>query len=308
MNPQVNTTPAAVEPTPQVDPQPVQTTVEENTQLDATQKSSEMQPEASGTSIDNQTDVTNPNESKTIDYEAENAELKKQLEILQQNQQAQIDLAERLGTNKVDDIQLLQANNQMDILDNQAQQAYVNICNKFGVDYRSDKIQESAKALKERDPQAFYDLQYQLEQLDGEVGARRQELNNFILNRQYETAISKHQALLNASPVLQQTLNQYIQDSGLIEPQTQVDKFMEYAMAIQREAFEYGKIFAQQEAMKQPTSPANVLNNSVATQTTTFNQEPPRTFTRAEIANMSQSDFEKYEKEIDRAQREGRIV
>lgn len=232
--------------------------------------------------------------------------LQKQVQEYQAKEQETRELLSRLGTDGNTDIQVLEAIKQRDIIDNQAQQAYVKLCNKYGVDYRAENIEASAKALKEKDPQAYYDLQYELGQLDNIVNEKRGVIDNFITQKQVQTSLNEYGQLLNASPALKQQLNSYLNTVPLTDPVNQIDTFMQMATAIQREAIEIGKILAQQQAQAQ--SPANVLNNSVMAQQTSYAATPPKTWTRQEIAAMSDKEFAKYEKEIDRAVREGRVI
>lgn len=232
--------------------------------------------------------------------------LQKQVQEYQAKEQETRELLSRLGTDGTTDIQVLEAIKQRDIIDNQAQQAYVKLCNKYGVDYRAENIEASAKALKEKDPQAYYDLQYELGQLDSIVNEKRGVIDNFITQKQVQTSLNKYGQLLNASPALKQQLNSYLNTVPLTDSVNQIDTFMQMATAIQREAIEIGKILAQQQAQAQ--SPANVLNNSVMAQQTSYAATPPKTWTRQEIAAMSDKEFAKYEKEIDRAVREGRVI
>lgn len=232
--------------------------------------------------------------------------LQRQVQEYQAKEQETRELLSRLGTDGTTDIQVLEAIKQRDIIDNQAQQAYVKLCNKYGVDYRAENIEASAKALKEKDPQAYYDLQYELGQLDSIVNEKRGVIDNFITQKQVQTSLNKYGQLLNASPALKQQLNSYLNTVPLTDPVNQIDTFMQMATAIQREAIEIGKILAQQQAQAQ--SPANVLNNSVMAQQTSYTATPPKTWTRQEIAAMSDKEFAKYEKEIDRAVREGRVI
>lgn len=232
--------------------------------------------------------------------------LQKQVQEYQAKEQETRELLSRLGTDGTTDIQVLEAIKQRDIIDNQAQQAYVKLCNKYGVDYRAENIEASAKALKEKDPQAYYDLQYELGQLDNIVNEKRGVIDNFITQKQVQSSLKQYGQLLNASPALKQQLNSYLNTVPLTDPVNQINTFMQMATAIQREAIEIGKILAQQQAQAQ--SPANVLNNSVMAQQTSYAATPPKTWTRQEIAAMSDKEFAKYEKEIDRAVREGRVI
>ena len=301
----VNTNP--VDNNVNVDPQPAQPPVEENTNpVSATQNTTE------NGMVDNQVDNPVVEQQSTDTTNLPNAEedvnaLKKQLEEYRLRDEEVRQLSERLGTDKVPDVQIFEAQRNLDILDNQAQQAYITLCNQFGVDYRPDKIEASANELKAKDPQKFYELQNRIEKLDKLVTQKRNEANHIFRQRELNLALAKHQQILNASPMLQQQLNSYLRNANIDNPMQQIDMFVDMAQAIQREAFEYGKIFAQQENLKQQQNPNNVLNNTVMATNQSYSGQAPKIFTRAEIANMSQSEFEKYEKEIDQAVREGRI-
>ena len=301
----VNTNP--VDNNVNVDPQPAAMPVEENTNpVSATQNTTENgmvdNPVDNPTVEQEPTDATNlPNAEEDVNA------LKKQLEEYRLRDEEVRQLSERLGTNKVPDVQIFEAQRNLDILDNQAQQAYITLCNQFGVDYRPDKIEASANELKAKDPQKFYELQNRIEKLDNLVTQKRNEANQFIRQRELNLALAKHQQILNASPMLRQQLSSYLRNANIDNPMQQLDMFVDMAQAIQREAFEYGKIFAQQESLKQQQNPNNVLNNTVMATNQSYSGQAPKIFTRAEIANMSQSEFEKYEKEIDQAVREGRI-
>lgn len=301
----VNTNP--VDNNVNVDPQPAAMQVEENTNpVSATQNTTENgmvdNPVDNPTVEQEPTDATNlPNVEEDINS------LKQQLEEYRLRDEEVRQLSERLGTNKVPDVQIFEAQRNLDILDNQAQQAYITLCNQFGVDYRPDKVEASANELKAKDPQKFYELQNRIEKLDNLVTQKRNEANQFIRQRELNLALAKHQQILNASPMLQQQLNSYLRNANIDNPMQQIDMFVDMAQAIQREAFEYGKIFTQQENLKQQQNPNNVLNNTVMATNQSYSGQAPKIFTRAEIANMSQSEFEKYEKEIDQAVREGRI-
>lgn len=301
----VNTNP--VDNNVNVDPQPAQPQVEENTNpVSATQNTTD------NGMVDNPVDNPVVEQQPTDTTNLPNAEedvntLKKQLEEYRLRDEEVRQLSERLGTNKVPDVQIFEAQRNLDILDNQAQQAYITLCNQFGVDYRPDKIEASANELKAKDPQKFYDLQNKIEKLDNLVTQKRNEANQFIRQRELNLALAKHQQMLNASPMLQQQLSSYLRSANIDNPMQQIDMFVDMAQAIQREAFEYGKIFAQQESLKQQQNPNTVLNNTVMSTNQSYSGQAPKIFTIAEIANMSQSEFEKYEKEIDQAAREGRI-
>lgn len=284
----------------------VQQAVEENTATEVTNNNVETG------ATNNQSEVVNePEKATEIPQDTPNAEedinaLKKQLEEYKLREDEVRQLSERLGTNNVNDFQILEANKQLDIIDNQAQQAYISLCNQFGVDYRPDKIEASANELKAKDPQAYYDLNYKLGQLDAAVNKQRTEINNFVRNREVNIAMNKYSNILNASPMLKQQLASYLETVNPVHPMQDIDMFMNMAQAIQMEAFEYGKLFAQQQAQK-PANPSESLNTTVMSQQQSYSGQAPRIFTRQEIANMSQAEYEKYADEIDRAVMEGRV-
>lgn len=296
IQPQVNTEPVA--PVENAAPQQTPVVEENVSQAEPTENKAE-----TGTVEqvvdDKPTDV--PNATEDI------AALKKQLEEYRLRDEEVKQLADRLGTNQVQDMQLFEAQKQLDIIDNQAQQQYIALCNQYGVDYRPDKIEASANELKANNPQAFYELQNKIEKLDNAITSKRNEVNNFVRNREIDLSINKYNKILNASPMLSQQLNTYLNTAPLDNVSQQIDTFMQMAQAIQMEAFEYGKLYAQQQATQTPVNPVDTLNGSVMATNQAYAATQPKVWTRQEIANMSQAEFEKYEKDIDLAIKEGRL-
>ena len=278
--------------------------VEENAQVDTTENEvvdGETQEVVSEQPQEVETPVEAQQQPEDIEH------LKKQLDEYRLRDEEINQLSERLGTNKIQDVQIFEANKQLDILDNQAQQAYINLCNQFGVDYRPDKIEASANELKAKDPQAYYDLNYRLGQLDSTVTKQRQQVQQFIRNREIAISLDKYRNILTASPALNQQLNSYLEASNTTNPTQDIDMFMSMAQAIQKEAFEYGKLFAQQEFNKTKTSPAEVLNQSSMVQNgvgTTGNMKP---LTMSEIEKMDLATYSKYAAQIDKLRLEGKL-
>lgn len=290
-----------------------QAIVQENTTVDGvTEKVQENLVEGPTTLVDNQGDINTQVDNKNAttdqpDTSNEMNDLKRQLEEYRLKEEELKNLSQRLGTDKQGDVQIAAAYQQLDIVNNQAQQAYIQLCNEFGVDYRPDRIEASAKELLEKNPQGYYDLQYRLNQLDTIVENKRAEVGNFIHARQMETARAKYEQVLNASPAMASAMNAYLGANQGHNPIELMDGFMELATPMYREAFEYGKLYAQQEAMKANNQPANILNNNTIVNNTGYTAEAPKLFTRAEIANMDDATFAKYEKEIDRQYKAGLI-
>ena len=290
-----------------------QAIVQENTTVDGvTEKVQENLVEGPTTPVDTQGDINTQVDNKNAttdqpDTSNEMNDLKRQLEEYRLKEEELKNLSQRLGTDKQGDVQIAAAYQQLDIVNNQAQQAYIQLCNEFGVDYRPDRIEASAKELLEKNPQGYYDLQYRLNQLDTIVESKRTEVGNFIHARQMETARAKYEQVLNASPAMANAMNAYLGANQGHNPIELMDGFMELATPMYREAFEYGKLYAQQEAMKANNQPANILNNNTIVNNTGYTAEAPKLFTRAEIANMDDRTFAKYEKEIDRQYKAGLI-
>lgn len=280
---------------------------EENAQVETTQTNVE------GDVTNNQTEVSNESvKANEISQDTPNAQeditsLKKQLEEYRLKEEEINQLSNRLGTNNVSDYQIFEANKQLDILDNQAQQAYIALCNQFGVDYRPEKIEASANELKSKDPQAYYDLNYRLSQLDATVNQQRAQVTNFIRNREIQIAMDKYRPILNASPMLSQQLNNYLQTAHPANPVQDIDMFISMAQSIQREAFEYGKLFAQQEANKATQNPQEILNSNSIVQNSNGATGTMKPLTLSDIEKMDLATYSKYAAQIDKLRLEGKL-
>lgn len=280
---------------------------EENAQVETTQTTVE------GDATNNQAEVpSEPVKANEIPQDTPNAQedieaLKKQLDEYKLKEEEVKQLSNRLGTNNVSDYQIFEANKQLDILDNQAQQAYIALCNQFGVDYRPEKIEASANELKTKDPQAYYDLNYRLSQLDATVNQQRAQVTNFIRNREIQLAMDKYKPILNASPMLSQQLNNYLQTAHPANPTQDIDMFMTMAQSIQREAFEYGKLFAQQEANKATQNPQEILNSNSIVQNSNGVTGTVKPLTLSDIEKMDLATYSKYAAQIDKLRLEGKL-
>lgn len=207
------------------------------------------------------------------------------------------DLRERLGVkDQVQDNQIFSAQQQLGIVENQAQQEYINLCNQYGVDYRPDKIDASGKELLEKNPQAFYELRYKLEGLNNAVEQKRQEVNTFIEQRDIGSALSRNQEILKASPTLGNIVNYYLSQGSITG--NDIDRIADMGKAMMAEAFEMGRQYALNN--KEAVKPAEVLNN------TTISQQAPstpvatnNTITLADVEKMDAATYKAHEKEID---------
>lgn len=290
-----------------------QATVQENTTVDGvTENVGDSPVEGPTTPIDNQGDINTQVDNKNAttdqpDTSDEVNDLKRQLEEYRLKEEELKNLSQRLGTDKQGDVQIAAAYQQLDIVNNQAQQAYIQLCNEFGVDYRPDKIEASAKELLEKNPQGYYDLQYRLNQLDTIVENKRAEVGNYIYQRQMQAAHAKYNQVLNASPAMANAMNAYIGANQGHNPIELMDGFMELATPMYREAFEYGKLYAQQEAMKAAQQPAQVLNNNTITNNTSHSVDLPTTLTLADVEKMDVKTYAKNAALIDKLYAEGKL-
>lgn len=294
-----------------------QTNVQENNStVDATQNVQENAVESPTTPVEGQGDINtqvDSNLSTTGNVEASNetsddvTELRRQLDEYKLKEEELLNLSQRLGTDKQGDTQIAAAYQQLEIVNNQAQQAYIQLCNEFGVDYRPDKIEASAKELLEKNPQGYYDLQYRLNQLDTIVENKRAEVGNFIYNRQLQAANNKYANVLNASPAMKEALNAYMGVNRNVNPIEAMDGFMNLAAPMYREAFEYGKLYAQQEAIKAAQQPKEILNNSTIATSTSHTIDTPPTLTLADVEKMDVKTYAKNAALIDKLYAEGKL-
>ena len=277
-----------------------QTTVTENTQSETITDS---QPEGSVTTVSEPEGTSTPTEDKKP-VEGEpvvSDDIQKKLDKLAEYElkdKELTDLKDRLGVkDTVQDNQVFSAQQQLAIVENLAQQEYIKLCNAYGVDYRPDKIDASGKELQEKNPRAFYELRYKLEGLNSQIEAKREEVNNFVQQREFATAFERNKQVLEASPAISRVVKSYV-DSGNISA-SDIDAIVKSGLDIAQEAFEMGRQAALAE--KQTVSPAKVLNNNTISQQA---QSTPivenKQFTLEDIASMDMETYKAHQKEIDK--------
>ena len=207
------------------------------------------------------------------------------------------DLKDRLGVkDTIQDNQIFSAQQQLAIVENQAQQEYIRLCNQYGVDYRPDKIDASGKELLEKDPQKFYELRYKLEGLNNQIEAKRQEVETFVQQREFSAAFERNKQVFDASPAISRVVKEYI-DAGATP--ADIDGIVKSGLSIAQEAYEMGRQAALNEKAK--VDPAKVLNNntiSQQSQSTPVVENKP--FTLEDIANMDIETYKAHQKEIDK--------
>lgn len=261
------------------------------------------QPEGSTTQVSESDGTSTPTEDKSsVEGEPKvSDEIQKKLDRLAEyevKEKELTDLKGRLGINdNIPDTQVFSAQQQLAIVENQAQQEYIRLCNEYGVDYRPDKIDASGKELLEKDPQRFYELRYKLEGLNNQIEAKRNEVNNFVQQREFALAYEKNKQVLEASPAISRAVKRYV-DSGTIDAKD-VDEIVSVGLDIAKEAFEMGRQAALNE--KAQVKPAQVLNNNTISQQS--QSTPPasdKTFTLEDVAKMDMETYKAHQKEIDK--------
>ena len=261
------------------------------------------QPEGSTTQVSESDGTSTPTEDKgSVEGKPKvSDEIQKKLDRLAEyevKEKELTDLKGRLGINdNVPDTQVFSAQQQLAIVENQAQQEYIRLCNEYGVDYRPDKIDASGKELLEKDPQRFYELRYKLEGLNNQIEAKRNEVNNFVQQREFALAYEKNKQVLEASPAISRAVKRYV-DSGAIDARD-VDEIVSVGLDIAKEAFEMGRQAALNE--KAQVKPAQVLNNNTISQQA--QSTPPandKTFTLEDVAKMDIETYKAHQKEIDK--------
>lgn len=277
------------------DTQPVST---ENNQSETLNTSS---PEGATTSETAPEGTSTPTEDKTpVESKPEvSDEIQKKLDRLAEyevKEKELSDLKDRLGVkDTVQDNQVFSAQQQLAIVENQAQQEYIRLCNQYGVDYRPDKIDASGKELLEKDPKAFYELRYQLEGLNNQIEAKRNEVNAFVTQRELNAAYERNKQVFEASPAISRVVKEYV-DAGASP--ADIDGIVRSGLSIAQEAYEMGRQAALNEKAK--VDPAKILNNntiSQQSQSTPVVENKP--FTLEDIKNMDAATYKAHKAEID---------
>lgn len=278
------------------DTQPVST---ENNQSETTTESS---PEGATTSEIAPEGTSTPTEDKNaVESKPEvSDEIQKKLDRLAEyevKEKELSDLKDRLGVKEtIQDNQIFSAQQQLAIVENQAQQEYIRLCNQYGVDYRPDKIDASGKELLEKDPQKFYELRYKLEGLNNQIEAKRQEVETFVQQREFNAAFERNKQVFDASPAISRVVKEYI-DAGATP--ADIDGIVRSGLSIAQEAYEMGRQAALNEKAK--VDPAKVLNNntiSQQSQSTPVVENKP--FTLEDIKNMDAATYKAHKAEIDK--------
>ena len=272
----------------------------EQPKVEETQTSNESPVEDSTTDVKPQDGIVEPpkEENPTEGQPMTSEEIQKRLDKLKEYEVKDNELNElrnRLGSQAPQDNTIFQARQQLAMVENLAQQEYIKLCNEYGVDYRPDMIDKSSQVLKEKDPQAYYDLKYKLNNICDGLEAKRNEVEGFVNRYELNNAIERNRKIFDTSPAVSTVMDGLLKE-GFVTAANMDTVIQNYMMPIMREAYEAGR----QSAAQTPPSPAKVLNNSVITQQQATPLPQKQQFTLDEIASMDSATYKKYQAEIDK--------
>ena len=272
----------------------------EQPKVEKNQTSNESQVGGSTTNVKPQEGIVEPpkEENSTEGQPMTSEEIQKRLDKLKEYEVKDNELNElrnRLGSQAPQDNTIFQARQQLAMVENLAQQEYIKLCNEYGVDYRPDMIDKSSQLLKEKDPQAYYDLKYKLNNICDGLEAKRNEVEGFVNRYELNNAIERNRKIFDTSPAVSTVMDGLLKE-GFVTAANMDTVIQNYMMPIMREAYEAGR----QSAAQTPPSPAKVLNNSVITQQQASPLPQKQQFTLDEIASMDSATYKKYQAEIDK--------
>ena len=272
----------------------------EQPKVEETQTLNESPVEGSTTDVKPQEGIVEPpkEENSTEGQPMTSEEIQKRLDKLKEYEVKDNELNElrnRLGSQAPQDNTIFQARQQLAMVENLAQQEYIKLCNEYGVDYRPDMIDKSSQILKEKDPQAYYDLKYKLNNICDGLEAKRNEVEGFVNRYELNNAIERNRKIFDTSPAVSTVMDGLLKE-GFVTAANMDTVIQNYMMPIMREAYEAGR----QSAAQIPPSPAKVLNNSVITQQQATPLPQKQQFTLDEIASMDSATYKKYQAEIDK--------
>lgn len=272
----------------------------EQPKVEENQTLNESPVEDSTTDVKPQEGIVEPpkEENSTEGQPMTSEEIQKRLDKLKEYEVKDNELNElrnRLGSQAPQDNTIFQARQQLAMVENLAQQEYIKLCNEYGVDYRPDMIDKSSQVLKEKDPQAYYDLKYKLNNICDGLEAKRNEVEGFVNRYELNNAIERNRKIFDTSPAVSTVMDGLLKE-GFVTAANMDTVIQNYMMPIMREAYEAGR----QSAAQTPPSPAKVLNNSVITQQQATPLPQKQQFTLDEIASMDSATYKKYQAEIDK--------
>ena len=247
--------------------------------------------------------TTQQDDVKTI--EEKNKEYEAKLKEYELREQEQAMLKQRLGLNQnASDEDLAAVNIEQQII-NRGKTAYLDLCNRYGVDADPDRIAQTIEDLKNSDPRKGYALEKEMESLYNTVNAQKQQVVQYQVDNSLQRFTKENSELLNISPSISNTLNE-VAKANMNNPNIYnvLNGTMQYLQAILTEGFNLGQQYSANNEAKKDTSGVGGSITKVQNQTTPSNTG---SFTADQIGRMSQAEFERNYDTIMRLYAEGKI-
>lgn len=212
-------------------------------------------------------------------------------------------IAERLGVEE-GDADMLGLNSLEAQVENQANSAFVRMCNEYGVDASPEGMEKSLNDLKANDPQRYYEFIDRAKGINNELNYKRQEISRANYNYGVNKYAQENQQLIESVPAFANVIREYcVANQGNPNIYNELNSITDMAISLIRSGMELGHAYSLQQKAKTDTTP---VSGGIAT-----NQTPVYTsdkiWSRNEIGKLSTDDFVKYEKQIMQAYAEGRI-
>lgn len=194
-------------------------------------------------------------------------------------------------------------------INNQSQRQWIELCNRFGVDYTPQGIDKSCQDLEAKDPKAYYQFKSEMDKFANNVTYNKTAIANERKNYEIGSFYNQNKDLLEGSPVVKQMVSNYIQQNynNMQAPAQELGGLMDAIRTILLEGVEVGKAVSKVDNAKNDKSGVNA-NSSIATaNASTTNLTTGKKFTRESIDKMSLAEYEKNEKAIIQAYKNGEI-
>lgn len=194
-------------------------------------------------------------------------------------------------------------------INNQSQQQWIELCNRFGVDYTPQGIDKSCQDLEAKDPKAYYQFKAEMDRFANQVTSNKSAIANERKNYEIGSFYNQNKDLLEGSPVVKQMVSNYIQQNynNMQAPAQELGGLMDAIRTILLEGVEVGKAVSQVEKTKNDKTGVSANSSIVTANASTTNLTTGKKFTRESIDKMSLAEYEKNEKAIIQAYQNGEI-
>jgi hypothetical protein len=212
-------------------------------------------------------------------------------------------IADRLGVDesKADMLGLYSLEAQ---IENQANSAFIRICNDFGVDAAPENMEKSLKQLQDTDPKRYYEFMDRAKNINNELNYKRQEISRANYNYGVNKFAQENKQLVENIPAFANVIREYCNaNMGNPNIYAELNSITEMAISLIQSGMELGHAYSLQQKAKTDTT--SVSGGIATSQNPTYTSD--KIWSRGEISKLSTEEFSKYEKQIMQAYAEGRI-